>query len=553
MKQLLGPLRIPAFVLLVAATLPSGARAQQELADLTPTGAAALDRAGFSVGLRGARAVLGAPYSDDKGPEAGAIHVFKGGSGTWNHAAELTAIDGTAGDELGFSVATDGSRFVAGAPSAAVAGHTDSGRVYVFHEIIGGYAQVKVEPNDPQASAAFGWSVAFNGTRLVVGAPFAGAGGAVYVFELELSGWTQTAKISSPGDPFGAFGWSVALDGERILVGAPRSDPMGVVNAGEAFAFIDTPLAWLPLGEFTAPVLEADANFGYAVALAGGDCFVGSPLTNTGGASNAGAVDVFSHIGPLLSLVHEKRLTLPGVAVGEELGWSLAAADGWVVAGAPGYGDESDGGAAFVFSREEDGWVQRCVLQSSATTHVLGGAIALDGKTALVGDQLHDQPLPDIGGAFVFDINTVETFGCTALNPPGSLTEFAGAPVIGEKWKVAMHNPLGTQLPGSMAFLAVSAHQIAAYPCGAILAGWGMGGAGASGELLLATTPEPVQLPSHGWNGTNPIPIVIKLPNVPAFVGQSIFVQGVMLGSAGSEVEIGLTEALRATLGVAVP
>jgi hypothetical protein len=546
-------LHLPALVLSVAAALGHPAEAQQELKHLDAIGASAFDRAGFSVDLLGTRALLGAPYADDAGTDAGAVHVFKKSGSNWFHTAEIVASGGAAGDELGFSVATDGFAVVAGAPKATVSGLAEAGRVYVFTEAIGGYIKVEVEPNDPQDFAGFGWSVAYDGTRLVVGAPFADSGGAVYVFEQGFFGWVQSEKIPSSGSPFGRFGWSVALDGDRIVVGAPRSDAFGVADSGEAFAYLKTPLGWLDYATLFAPAPEADASFGYSVAISGTDVLIGSPFAHSGGVST-GVADVFTPSPPFLLLDHEERLISASLHGGSQLGWSVALADGWAAVGAPGHdGLGGSGGAGFVFSREAGGWVESCRLEAALPTQVLGAAIALDGQTAIVGDQLFDSFLPDVGAAFLFDVDPVQGYGCTALNPPGSLVELAGAPAVGQLWQLGVHNPAGTQLPGSMAFLGISGQPPAGFPCGAAVPGWGMTGAGAAGELLLATMPQPVQAGPSTWDGANPAPLTLALPNNPALVGLGLYLQGVMIGSAGSPVPIGLTEALRASVGVAVP
>ncbi len=72
---------------------------------------------------------------------------------------------------------------------------------------------------------AFGWSVAVDGYRMVVGAPGDdGKGsnaGAVYVFEKSGGTWLQTKKLqASDGAAGDVYGFSVAVSGDRIAVGA---------------------------------------------------------------------------------------------------------------------------------------------------------------------------------------------------------------------------------------------------------------------------------------------------------------------------------------------
>ncbi|MEM7308352.1 MAG: hypothetical protein AAF682_16855 [Planctomycetota bacterium] len=549
------PVRAPLLALLSAVLLTASPAGQEQIAGLYPDKANASDRAGFSVGLRDTRAVLGAPYADDVGTDAGALHVFKSSGDNWFYADEITANDGVGGDQLGYSVANAGINVAAGAPFATVSGFPDAGRVYVFTEAIGGYVQIKVEPNDPQSFAGFGWSVAYDGARLVVGAPFADSQGAVYVFEPGTFGWVQVDKIVSPGPDFGRFGSSVSLDGDRIAVGAPWADIGAAAEAGSAYVFNDTPLGFLWTGvELTAPFPEAGAHFGWSVALSGTEVLAGSPFATVAGIGITGAADVFTPLPPFGFLTHQERLTGTAQGAGEELGWSVAFEDGWAVVGAPGHdGSAGSGGAAYVFSRETGGWVERCLLEADETTQVLGAAVALDGKLAVVGDQLADSVFPDVGAAFVFKTDSVQGYGCTDLNPAGSLVELGGAPVVGQVWQLGVDNPLGTQLPGSQAFVGVSQVPPPGFPCGTAVPGWGMGGPGAEGELLLATAPQPVQLGPSTWDGVSPAAVALPLPDDSAFVGVTLYAQGLLIGAAGSAVDVGLTEALSACLGVDVP
>ncbi len=64
------------------------------------------DRLGYSVAMDGNVAVVGAPYESDRGTGTGTAFVYVS-SGSWVTATEspkLVASEGTAGDQLGYSV-----------------------------------------------------------------------------------------------------------------------------------------------------------------------------------------------------------------------------------------------------------------------------------------------------------------------------------------------------------------------------------------------------------------------------------------------------------------
>ena len=80
---------------------------------------------GYAVATDGATVLVGDPGA--MGDE-GAVEVFDLEGGTWTQTATLTAVDATAGDRLGASVAIQGDTIVAGAP-----GHAgDQGAIYTF-------------------------------------------------------------------------------------------------------------------------------------------------------------------------------------------------------------------------------------------------------------------------------------------------------------------------------------------------------------------------------------------------------------------------------------
>ncbi len=106
--------------------------------------------------------------------------------------AELTASDGGAGDELGYSVAVSGGAIIAGAPEHAVAGAGARGAAYVFSQpassVWKNSAQTaELTASDGGAGDELGSSVAFSGGAIAVGAPEhatspRGSAGAAYVF-----------------------------------------------------------------------------------------------------------------------------------------------------------------------------------------------------------------------------------------------------------------------------------------------------------------------------------------------------------------------------------
>jgi plastocyanin len=140
-------------------------------------------------------------------------------------------------------------------------------------------------------------------------------------------------------------------------------------------------------------------------------------------------------------------------------------------------------------------------------------------------------------------------YGC-GVNPSSSLQSLGSGPQLGQPWSLAVHNPLGTQAPGSLAFVAVSFAPAAGFPCGLPLPSFGMGGPAATGEMLLALGATQLILPLYGpklWLGA-PVAVNVPIPNLPFIVGLDLYAQGALFDPSGP-VDIALTGALAASIG----
>ena len=129
--------------------------------------------------------------------------------------------------------------------------------------------------------------------------------GSVYVFTKPSGGWgtwvtlstsskaALTAKLTaSDAAADDHFGWSVSVDGDNVVVGAYGNDDNGT-DSGSVYLFTKPSGGWVDATEtvkLTAPDGAADDNFGDSVAAGGGRVIVGAP----GDESDTGAAYVFS-------------------------------------------------------------------------------------------------------------------------------------------------------------------------------------------------------------------------------------------------------------------
>jgi len=246
-------------------------------------------------------------------------------------------------------------------------------------------------------AAQQGWSVAVSadGNTAILGGPADGTGiGAAWVYTRSGSTWTQQQKlIASDGAAGAAFGTSVALsaDGNTAIVGGPGQNVGGTSGAGTAWVFTRSGSTWTQQQELTASDGVAGAAFGTSVALSGNTAIVGGPGQNSG----AGAAYVYTRSGT--TWAQQQELVGTGAvgtvhtqpATGQ--GWSVAlSADGnTAIVGGPA--DNSQTGAAWVFTRSGVTWSQQgsklVGTDLGAGPNYQGYSVALsaDGNTAIVG------------------------------------------------------------------------------------------------------------------------------------------------------------------------
>ncbi len=290
-----------------------------------PSDGAAGDNFGYSVAAGSNKIVIGSPGDDDKGNSSGSVYVFDIDG---NQQIKITASDGAASDNFGHSVAIGCNVIVVGAPYDDDKG-SNSGSVYIFKR--DGTLIRKITAPDGAADDNFGWSVSVDLGRIVVGAPYndlyGSDAGAAYIFDLNgnyllrlnpaptgvVPGFNSYTNAAA-GD---LFGWSVSAGSGRIGVSAPekRFYPLGNTSA--------TPLAYGLVflfdlnGTWSAVVLPrstgrktrynsnsitdnydnpapGDDNFGNSIGIGSGYLVCGAPYSTIETITNAGSAYIYS-------------------------------------------------------------------------------------------------------------------------------------------------------------------------------------------------------------------------------------------------------------------
>ncbi|MGH8428705.1 MAG: hypothetical protein ACRES7_12145, partial [Gammaproteobacteria bacterium] len=348
---------------------------------------AALDQFGFSVSLDGTTALVGTPQATVNGnQDQGAVYVFSESNGAWAQTQKLTASDGAEFDSFGTSVSLSGTTAIAGAPDATANGNSFEGAAYVFGESGGTWTQTaKLTSSDGESFDFFGHSVAVEGTTALVGADDAtvgdnGAQGAVYAFEESDGSWSQTQKLTaSDGAASDIFGYSIALDGSTVLIGAYAANGY----QGSVYVFDESGGTWSQAQELTASDGAANDYFGYSIALDGSTALVGAWGTSVNGNDMQGAAYVFTESNGTWSQAQE--LTASDGAAFDEFGYSAALNGPIALVGADGVNGSQ--GAVYMFDESNGTWTQTRKLMASdgAVYDEFGSALVFRGTTALVG------------------------------------------------------------------------------------------------------------------------------------------------------------------------
>jgi hypothetical protein len=411
-----------------------------EQAKISAGDAAWGDSFGYAVSLDGDTALIGAYLEDAAGPDSGSAYVFVRTGSTWTQQAKLTASDAAAQDWFGRSVSLSGDTAVVGAYGNDDDGF-QSGCAYVFVRSGTTWTQqAKLTASDAEQQDRFGWSVAADGDRAIVAAPYEDTNGtdagAAYIFLRTGTSWAEEKKVTD-GVAGDLFGYSVALYDDKALVGAPFNDGGGAADSGAAYLFRKPPASgnwWRQkyMKQATSGIYDL---FGWSVALWGDRALVGCHLDDHApGVVGSGTACVFAFDGSSWSL--EATLEPADPRAGLVFGGAVALSDTLAVLGA--WGDQSFGtylprfpnpgnagrypealvweidddcyftppvaGSVYVFLRSGSVWSQEAKFKSSDKfpRDLFGWSVAVDGDTALVGKVLDWSNGLGAGAAYAF-------------------------------------------------------------------------------------------------------------------------------------------------------
>ena len=357
--------------------------------------------------------------------------LTSGGSTTgWDTGTKITASNGLAGEQFGWSVSmsADGTKVIAGARNEAPQNY---GAVYIFTYSGGSWSQEKLVAPNRSTNDYFGYSVSISGdgTKVIVGAPSedstanqssstgAGDSGAAYIFTYSSGSWDTGTMIKAEdaqgSDDFGQ-GVSMNSDGTKVLVGAQREDT-GASDSGAAYIFAYSGGSWSQQAKIFPDVAKASGKFGsegLQLSPDGTKAIVGAYYSdNSSGSSAAGAAYVFTYDGSSWS---QQALITPSdgdhhdyfgrsVSMNSNGTKIIVGADSNETAG-------SNSGKVYIYTYSGGSWGSEVMLQSDdiqASDH-FGYRVSMssDGTKVLVGARYEDpNNISNAGSAYVFTYN----------------------------------------------------------------------------------------------------------------------------------------------------
>lgn len=424
-----------------------------EINKLVPKDRQGYENFGYSVGISGEYAVIGANVDDKDAngdnpiSDAGSAYIFKKQrDGKWKQVQKIVASDRANGDNFGWSVAINLNHIVVGAiyHDKDIQGHNhgpSSGAAYVFELGDDGVwiQKQKLIANPIESQILFGNSVAIDGNTIAVGCSWyakdatgtpesnLNGAGAVFVFDKTGGSWVQsqilTPKIRTIDNLGDDLGYSVSICGDLLIAGAWQSDfdAKGLnkmETSGAAYIFERNGGKWKEVQKIVPSDRAAHDEFGVSVAISGDNAIIGAraktETTDPDSRAYTGNAYIFSRkaapgrVRPdggviltpddgtwkqVLKISPEDRRP------DDYLGWSVSMSGDFAIVSAMKQDTDSldnlinDGGAIYVFYQDRNGrWSQTGKLATFDRSQLdnFGYAVAISGCD-IIGGTIVDQ------------------------------------------------------------------------------------------------------------------------------------------------------------------
>lgn len=375
------------------------------------------------------------------GNNTGWINILRGVVKVVNTPAVTINNPSPASNELfGFSLASSSSNILIGAPKA----DGQKGEAYRFG-INGLFQQTFTNPSSGTAEQ-FGFAVATDGTDYLVGATkFDGAVADVGIaYQFDASAANQQTFSNSVNDDDSEFGSAIAIlsNGNYVISAPEKGKDTATDNAGQVRLFNTTNGTLLE--DITNPetTVIPDARFGFSVAAAVNNIFIGAP--GTLGVGKAYLYNTTSH--------SFQNFTNPNASLQDFFGFSVASnSDGTrFLVGAPGETIGGTAGIAYLF--DNNSTLLRIFTNSDTSNKGFGASVAFVGNDILIGSPggftldltTGFNPTPNRGAVYLYDGDgTTPTYNLNRIftNPSTGNDGFGAAISVINNNRIAISAP----------------------------------------------------------------------------------------------------------------
>ena len=275
--------------------------------------------------------------------------------------------------------------------------------------------ETKVVAAEAKRGDEFGFAVAIDGNYAIVGnwrsADKGRRSGSALIYFFNGTTWIQQQRlVASDGETVDGMGRSVDIKGNLAIAGA-RGDDDGGSAAGAAYIFVRDGDKWKEEDKLLAEDPSAEDIFGTSVSLSGDYAIVGAYLDDDGG-SATGSAYIFKR-NPQGRWAQTDKLNLGKNAVAlDTFGVSVSLDGDTAVIGAHQRdikGKGIDSGAAYIFVREGEKWIEKQELSASdgKPGDYFGFSCAIGGEYVIVGAYLNDEKGEDAGAAYIYERDAV--------------------------------------------------------------------------------------------------------------------------------------------------
>ena len=314
-------------------------------------------------------------------------------------------------DNLGASVGMSGDYAIVGVPNDDTDFGRDTGSLQVFLRTETGWVQhQKLFASDAEPGDRFGTTLAVSGDYIVAGAPRKDGGGtnsgAAYVFSRRGTEWLEQAKFVTPNQrPGDYFGISVAIDGDTVLVGAHRTNEP-LADCGSVYVFERNGEIWNQTARLIAPDPDSFAYFGFSVGIDADTAIIGAIREDEAG-NDAGAAYIF--VRNQFGWMPQAKLIGNNTEAEDNFGYAVDVDGDFAIATSP---KNRGGGSAYIYKREGIEWKQkrnrirfRMIPIDPDGASAFGVSVDIKGATAVIGATGGNVGDDIVGAAYVFTQN----------------------------------------------------------------------------------------------------------------------------------------------------